>query len=252
MNTITKRYLAVTFAVSWLLWGVVAVASKLGLELLSFASPFGKIMYVLGGISPALCEIYLTKKNNSKEEFKRFLKSIINPKHSILVYAYTIAGAIVIQFIPVLFQLTTIKQPIYMGIVLIVPMIVGGGIEEIGWRGLLQPELEKKYPHIIAAISVGIIWAIWHVPLWFIDGTNQQNINFLWFCINTIMLSFFIGSVTYVSDSIFMAILAHAAINAFWEVTGVTNEIIPSILLMFFVIIVTVIIDYIVKKRKEN
>lgn len=252
MSTDTKKYLAVTFAVSWILWGVVAFASKFEIELFSFSGVVGKIMYVLGGVSPALCEIFLKKKSCSKEEFKRFLKSIINPKHSILIYLYTIIGAMLIQFLPVWFKLTEIKQPIYMGFVLIIPMIIGGGIEEIGWRGLLQPELEKKYSHIISAILVGIIWAVWHLPLWFISGTNQENINFLWFCINTIMLSFFIGSVTYVSGSIFMAILAHATMNAFWEVTGVTNEIFPSLLLMFFVIIVTMIIDCFIKKRKEN
>ncbi|MDD5934345.1 MAG: hypothetical protein PUC65_02080 [Clostridiales bacterium] len=49
-----------------------------------------------------------------------------------------------------------------------------------------------------------------------------------------------------------MAILAHAAINAFWEVTGVTNELISSTLLMLFVIIVTMIIDYFMKKHKDN
>lgn len=248
MNTITKKYLIVTFCISWLLWGMVAIAGKLGISLLSFASPLGKICYVLGGISPAFCEIYLKKVSSTKEEFKSFLRSIVNPRHSVWVYVYAIGGALVIQMIPVIFGLTQLKQPIYMGLVLIIPMIIGGGIEEIGWRGLLQPELEKKYPHIISAICVGIIWAIWHLPLWFIDGTNQQNMNFLWFCINTIMLSFFIGSVTYVSGSIFMAILAHAAINAFWEVTGVTSQFVPSIVLMFFVILVTLIVDHVIKK----
>ncbi len=139
-----------------------------------------------------------------------------------------------------------------MGFILIIPMIIGGGVEEIGWRGLLQPQLEEKYPHIVAAVSVGIIWAIWHLPLWFIDGTNQQSMNFIWFCINTIMLSFFIGSVTYVSKSIFMAILAHASINAFWEIMEATDKILPSILLMIFVIIVTMIIDYFVGKENKR
>ncbi|MDD5934344.1 MAG: CPBP family glutamic-type intramembrane protease [Clostridiales bacterium] len=157
MNMITKRYLIVTFLVSWLLWGIVAAAGKFGIEFISFASPIGKIIYVLGGITPALCEIYLKKLSSSKDESKRFLKSIVNPKHSVWMYVHTIGGAMTIQFIPVLFGLTQIKQPIYMGFVLIIPMIIGGGIEEIGWRGMLQPELEKKYPHIIAAVYVGII-----------------------------------------------------------------------------------------------
>lgn len=244
MSKTIGKYLATTFIVSWLLWGSVAVAGKLGMEWLMFGSPLGMILYVLGGISPAICEITLKKKSSTKEEFKKFIKSIVNPKHSIWMYVYAIGGAMAIQAIPLLFHLTEVKQPLYIGFVVIIPMIIGGGIEEIGWRGLLQPQLEEKYPHIVAAISVGVIWAIWHLPLWFIDGTNQQSMNFIWFCINTIMLSFFIGSVTYVSKSIFMAILAHASINAFWEVMAATDKIIPSLLLMFFVIIVTMIIDY--------
>lgn len=164
---------------------------------------------------------------------------------------YAIGGAMLIQAIPVFFGLTKIKQPLYVGFIMILPMIVGGGIEEIGWRGLLQPELEKKYPHLVSAIVVGVIWAVWHLPLWFIDGTNQQKMNFMWFCINAIMLSFFIGSVTYVSKSIFMAILAHASINAFWEVMEATDKILPSILLMIFVIIVSVIIDYFAGRKGD-
>ena len=244
MNKIIGKYLISTFIVSWLLWGSVAVAGKTGIGFLSFGSPFGTMLYVLGGISPAICEIFLKKSVSPKEEFKSFMKSIVNPKHSIWMYFYSIGGAMLIQAFPVFFGLTQVKQPLYMGFIMIIPMIIGGGIEEIGWRGLLQPELEKKCPHIIAAISVGIIWAIWHLPLWFIDGTNQQSMNFIWFCINTIMLSFFIGSVTYVSKSIFMAILAHASINAFWEVMEATDKIFPSIILMLFVMIITMVIDY--------
>lgn len=246
------KYLSVTFVVSWLLWGIVAISGKLGIGVLAFGAPLGSIFYVLGGVSPAICEIVLKKKSSSKEEFKSFLKSIVNPKHSVWMYVYAIGGAMVIQAIPVLFHLSEVKQPLYMGFVMIIPMIIGGGVEEIGWRGLLQPQLEEKCPHIVAAITVGVIWAVWHLPLWFIDGTNQQSLNFGWFCINTIMLSFFIGSVTYVSNSIFMAIIAHASINAFWEVMAATDEIIPSILLMFGVIIVTIVIDSLFGKKGKK
>lgn len=251
MNKVGK-YLGITFAVSWLLWGCVAISGKLGIAFMSFGSPIGTLLYVLGGVSPAICEIALKKRSSSKEEFKSFMKSIVNPKHSIWMYVYAIGGAIAIQAIPVLFQLSEVKQPLYVGFLMIIPMIIGGGVEEIGWRGLLQPQLEEKYSHIVAAISVGIIWAVWHLPLWFIDGTNQQKLSFMWFCINTIMLSFFIGSVTYVSKSIFMAIIAHASINAFWEVMPATNGIIPSLILMFFVIIVTMVIDYFFDRKERT
>lgn len=244
MNKMIGKYLATTFIVSWLLWGSVVIAGKLGIECMMFGSPIGTMLYVFGGISPAICEIVLKKRNSTKEEFKQFMMSIVNPKHSVWMYVYAIGGAMVIQAIPVLFKLAEVKQPLYIGFIMIIPMIIGGGVEEIGWRGLLQPQLEQKCPHIVAAISVGVIWAIWHLPLWFIDGTNQQSMNFGWFCINTIMLSFFIGSVTYISKSIFMAIIAHASINAFWEIIPASEKMFPSVILMFFVIIVTMVIDY--------
>lgn len=252
MERMTKRYLLVTFLVSWLLWGIVAAAGWAGIGFLDFGSPLGKLLYVLGGVSPAVCEIFLKKADSSREEFKDFVKRIVNPKHSVWIYVYAVGGAMAIQAIPVLFGLVEVKQPLYVGFLMILPMIIGGGVEEIGWRGLLQPELEKKYPHIVAAVSVGVIWAVWHLPLWLIQGTNQQNMNFLWFCINAVMLSFFIGSVTYVSGSIFMAILAHASINAFWEVMEAASQILPSIFLMLFVIVVTMGIDYLFARSSKS
>ena len=46
-------------------------------------------------------------------------------------------------------------------------IIIGAIGEEIGWRGFLQPSLDKKYPKIISCIIVGIIWGTWHIPYFF-------------------------------------------------------------------------------------
>jgi uncharacterized protein len=37
--------------------------------------------------------------------------------------------------------------------------------EEIGWRGFLQPQLERRHPTVLAANVVAIVWAAWHLPL---------------------------------------------------------------------------------------
>ena len=245
------KYLVSTFVCSWLTWGLVALGGELGISWLQFGSPIGMILYVFGGISPAICEIIIQKNDCSREEFKSFLGSIVNPRYSFWLYLYAIGGAIVIMGIPMLFGYSTIKQPFYMGFILILPMVIGGGLEEIGWRGLLQPELEKKISHFTATFAVGVIWSLWHIPLWFIDGTNQQNINFVWFCMNALTLSFFIGSVRYITGSIFLSILAHATINAFWEVMPATNELLPSIVLLVLIGALSLTIDYAVVNRKR-
>lgn len=38
--------------------------------------------------------------------------------------------------------------------------------EEIGWRGYALPlMLEARIPPLLAAISLGLIWGVWHIPL---------------------------------------------------------------------------------------
>jgi membrane protease YdiL (CAAX protease family) len=41
-----------------------------------------------------------------------------------------------------------------------------GGMEEPGWRGLLQPELQKRFSPLVAALIVSAFWSLWHLPLY--------------------------------------------------------------------------------------
>ncbi len=245
------KYITTTFLFSWFFWILVAVAGKIGIYWMSYDSILGKIFYVIGGLAPTICEVWLQRKSiSNKKEFRKYLKTIVNIKQAKILYVYAIGGAVAIFGIPVFFGFGTWKSPFYIGVLLILPMILGGGLEEIGWRGFLQPELEKKLSHWKATLLVSIIWAFWHLPLWWIDGTNQSNMNFGWFCLYAITLSLFIGSVYFVSKSIFMAILAHAAINGFGEVCQVIDRIFPTICILIVVACITLFIDGYVQKMR--
>lgn len=41
-----------------------------------------------------------------------------------------------------------------------------GGNEEPGWRGVMQPALQKRFSPLIAAIIVSLFWSLWHLPLY--------------------------------------------------------------------------------------
>ena len=51
--------------------------------------------------------------------------------------------------------------------------IVAGLGEEFGWRGFVLPHLQSRENALYASWIVGLIWGIWHVPLFFLDGTVQ-------------------------------------------------------------------------------
>ncbi|WP_275086357.1 CPBP family intramembrane glutamic endopeptidase [Natronorubrum halophilum] len=50
---------------------------------------------------------------------------------------------------------------------LLANMLVLGGIEELGWRGFLQPRLQERTSVLTAGLLIGVLWWVWHLPLFF-------------------------------------------------------------------------------------
>lgn len=90
--------------------------------------------------------------------------------------------------------------------------------EEIGWRGLLVPELAKEMSFTRVSLVSGLIWAAWHIPLLlFADcdaGTNR------WYAlgcstITCVSVSFILAWLRLKSGSMWPAALLHASHNLF-------------------------------------
>ncbi len=92
--------------------------------------------------------------------------------------------------------------------------------EEAGWRGLLCPELEKKYGKSRAAVITGIIWGVWHTPI-NVMGYNYGRdypgfpiLGVFAMCLSCIALGLWLSYFTSESGSIWPAALFHGSINA--------------------------------------
>jgi membrane protease YdiL (CAAX protease family) len=85
--------------------------------------------------------------------------------------------------------------------------------EELGWRGVMQPVLQKKLPYPIATLIVGVVWSIWHIPLWFIEGNSHQGSSFIVFALLAILLSFWLSAIINSHGSIFWCMILHGATN---------------------------------------
>lgn len=82
--------------------------------------------------------------------------------------------------------------------VLIIPyflliLIAGGGQEEFGWRGYVQEPLQQRFRILWGSILLGIVWGVWHLPLWFMPGEGHAYYSFFAFLIYTISTSVTIG-----------------------------------------------------------
>lgn len=88
--------------------------------------------------------------------------------------------------------------------------------EEIGWRGFLQPRL-AFLGALPATIVVGVLWALWHLPLMLLTGLYHPGENLIvflpMFVASATAASVFIGWLRVRSESVWPASLAHSAHN---------------------------------------
>jgi uncharacterized protein len=60
-----------------------------------------------------------------------------------------------------------------VGVVAAVVLVNGLG-EEAGWRGYLQPTLQRRFSPLVATGIVAVVWAGWHVPQFFLIATYED------------------------------------------------------------------------------
>ena len=87
--------------------------------------------------------------------------------------------------------------------------------EELGWRGYLQTELNKKFSLLKSSLIVGMIWGVWHLPLWFVSGFQGFNLllYIVFFMIGLVSFSVIIGYLYGQGGNLLYAILLHQMLN---------------------------------------
>jgi membrane protease YdiL (CAAX protease family) len=94
-------------------------------------------------------------------------------------------------------------------------ILLFGLTEELAWRGFVLPRLQTRLTPIAAALILGVLWAIWHTPLFFIDGSSQQDWPYLGFVVLVVAESVFISWVfNHARGSVLVVALFHAASDA--------------------------------------
>lgn len=210
---ITINYLIGTFLITYIMWGVIIVANQFGY--LKYGTPISVVLFVIGGNAPPIMAYMVLKKEHIITGIKQFVKEAFAVKQKPQYYIVLIAFLVVYFGVPALMQGISKGLELYIGF-LYIPIVIlfYGGLEELGWRYVLQPALEKQFPFGIATTITACIWTVWHLPLFFIAGTTNSNLDFALFTIMVFGMSFALATIYYVSKSIWLCIMFHSMINA--------------------------------------
>ncbi|NMA96183.1 MAG: CPBP family intramembrane metalloprotease [Clostridiales bacterium] len=205
-------FLLYTFSITYLSWAIIIIANKY-FDALWYGEPLFWIPMLIGGVGPAIGAYILYRQFDGEFSERLFMEFIfskdIDKRGWIIFGLYTIWRFIMI------WSSFGIKEPLSIIYMLIsLPfMIVGGGLEELGWRGYLQPKLEKMIGYLTSTLVVGLIWSLWHLPLWLVKGTVQSSLSFSTYTILAIILSFTLTTIYKYTQNVFLCVLTHAWFN---------------------------------------
>lgn len=92
-------------------------------------------------------------------------------------------------------------------------LLLGGGLEEAGWRGYLFPLLRRRLPAPAASVLVSMVWVCWHLPYFFQpDGT--QSMGFAAYLTIGILTGFCLAAIHLLTGSALPCMAFHSLQNA--------------------------------------
>ena len=197
---LTVQFTLLTFAIMLASWGTMIVLGQFGI--VESTHPWVLILHLIGSLSPAIASYIALKKNKRITGFKEWLKLVFKAKIRFIYYIAALAPVAVYHILNRVVSGVT-GPPLHILPLIFLICFLIGGMEEAGWRSVLQPELEKKFGFIITALIFSIIWFAWHLPLYFIPEISEARFDIWFFLFVCIMTSFLYGAIRRITGNIF-------------------------------------------------
>lgn len=220
-------FLLVTLAISWINWLIGLDSISEGLNQESFTT-FLRFFFI-GVYGPTISVLLTTLFFDGPKGLLELVKKIFIWRVPLKYYLYIIFLPIVFVLIGLLLyqqfvgELGEFNGMAFLGI----PTVLWAGLyagplgEELGWRGFLLPELQKRFSNLVSAVLLGVIWFSWHIPLFWapfgtlVSGAPITVLPVVTYLIMLVCLSIIMTWLSIRSKgSVLLAILFHLSINA--------------------------------------
>jgi uncharacterized protein len=105
---------------------------------------------------------------------------------------------------------------LFLPLFLLILTFTDGLGEELAWRGFALPRLLTRYNALVASVVLGVIWALWHLPLLWTDGNGMFHLP-VWLLLLDLTAKsiLFTWVFLHTRGSVLIAMLFHGATNLF-------------------------------------
>ncbi|MGI3184758.1 CPBP family intramembrane glutamic endopeptidase [Nioella aestuarii] len=207
--SVAAPFLALTFLISLIAFaGIYKIPGAQTPE-----SPRGLPVWLLAVWGPSLAAIVLTARSGELADLLARVVMLSGVPAPVWAMAFSPVAALALVVhrhggIP---QAHVLTNGVIAKLVLL-NLVLGPLGEELGWRGVLQPELADQVGWVAGSLVVGAIWFAWHLPLWLVDSP-QSEIPIPLFGAHVMAYAVILGAMTHLSPSLAPAILFHLWVN---------------------------------------
>lgn len=252
MKKLLKKYILWTYGIFYcffLLIGMTMLVLK--------ADTLAEILKIVSAWTSTFVFIAMFRKIYPKDSLIHYIKRQFSERVkistvlcAILLQLFVFLGSLLFtsttQNIPLKAQVTTSWVTL---IAIFGNNLIRGTLgEELGWRGFVLNELQKKYTPLKSAIIVGVIWGFWHTPIWFTNGYLGLLLlqYIICFMIYIISASIVITTFYNLNHNLLIPIIIHQLFNCFIDIqTGnLLHKITVTALAYFVVAVILVLVNY--------
>lgn len=232
------RFYTTCFVATWIFWILAAMISKSPND-----NGTSALLMLLGLTAPAVIAVItvLTSGNKAlKADLKRKLIGFYRIKPLSIVIA--VVGFMVIVALSILISLLagqSLDQFAFTedfsfsvgGTSALLTILLAAVIEEVGWRGYGEDSVAFYFSWFTESVIFGFVWALWHLPLFWIEGTYHYGLKelgilyMLNFLISVNPLGF-LTTWVYVKNnrSMLACIIFHLFVNTMQEKIAMTPQ----------------------------
>jgi len=219
----TLMFFLDTFAVTWLCWIPIVIVP------IPAPNFFGAVLLFAGIFAPSLVALSLTARIEGESGVRalwaRMFRWEVGARWYLFAVGYTLTVKLLVTLVYRIAwgawpRFGTVPLYIIPFAILISTPVQSG--EEIGWRGYALPRMAARFGLARGSILLGAIWACWHLPLFYLPGSDTYHQSFIVYITQVTAISVAMGWLWERSGrSLLLPMLMHAAVNN-------TQGIIPS------------------------
>jgi uncharacterized protein len=208
-------YFILTFAAAWGGWLLAAnIPSNPG-------SPARDLLFLPGTVAPGAVAITLAAVVGGRRGVAALLEPVTRWRVAPWYYLLAIGFLALAKLAAATFHLAWRGEWPAFGDTPLLLMLLAAAFstpfqlgEELGWRGFALPAMANGIGLPASSIILGLVWAIWHLPLFYIPGTPNFGQSLPLYTLQVTALSVAFAWLYWrTGGSLLLVMLLHAAVN---------------------------------------